>query len=376
MDAYDMSDEELEKAFLAAKQEVDTEENSEPVVEEPTAELDDQDNLVEGSDHDGVEAEAEDDADVTSDVVDTDGDPTDEQTTEVEDDTEAETQPAQKYTYKANGKEYEFTQEEIMQRFPQVFGQAMDYTRKMQAIKPYRKTIDALEQAKVSHEDVSMMIDALKGDKAAIAALMKRTGVDALDLDSDEGSKYVPNNYGRDESTLALKDVVDEISKDQEYAITHRVLSSEWDQKSWDSMSQNPQMIKALHADVKSGVFAKVQAIAEKYKLYSGDTTKSDLDYYGMAAKEYYGNLAQEKAAAERASAMQIQREAQAQKVQKVEQVKQQEVKRVATAQAAAKRKAAAPTNTGVSKPQGVTDYLDDSDEAFDEWYKNLKDNQ
>lgn len=380
-DLYDLSDEALEAAFKAAKAEMNSpdldsvQEELEPAVDESTeVEMIESDNLdnSQESDLDGTEEDAEVTTEADSENAESDADGTDEvdseQTEEVEAKAETEVQPAQKYRVKANGKEYEFTEEEVRAQFPKVFGQAMDYTRKMQQIKPWRQTIDAIEQAKLSHDDVSLMIDVLKGDKAAIAAVLKRTGVDTLELDTDD-SKYVPKSYGRDESTLAIKDIVDEISQDQEYAVTSRIIDREWDEGSWREMSKDPALIKALHIDVKSGVYNKVQPIAEKMKLYEGGR-RSDLDYYKLAAQEYYKELAAQEAYTR--GVQEAKQEKVVQQERKVVEVKQKEVQRKATEQAAAKRKAAAPTKVGTSKPSSVIDYLDDDEEAFEEWYKNL----
>jgi hypothetical protein len=386
MDPWDLTDEQLEEQFRAAKAEI----GDEPVLEteldtvpEEVQDYDDQDNLAveEGSDHDGVEEEAVEEVTTESEETEggLDGEPEVEgdQTEEVAEDTaETEAQPVQKLKYKANGKEYEFTPDEIMKRFPQVFGQAMDYTRKMQQIKPWRQTIDAIEQAKLNHDDVNLMIDVLKGDKDAIAAVLKRTGVDTLDLDVD-GSKYVPKNYGRDEQALAIKDVVDEISRDPEYEVTHTVLSKQWDDASWAEMSKQPGMIKDLHVDVKTGLYQVIQPLAEKIKLYDGPGSgKSDLDYYKMAAVEHFKQVQQQELAKQSQLQAQQAKAVTAQQTQKVASVKQAEVKRKATAAASEKRKAAAPTKVGSGKPSGVTDYLSDSEEDFESWYANLQNSQ
>lgn len=368
LDYEDMSDEDLEAAFNAAKAELDSPEISTEEVQE------DSDNLVEqDSDLNGSEVDGGDEAEVASEgadeVLDGDAEAADEQTTEAEAKVDTALQPAQKYRYRANGKDYEFSEDEIKQQFPKVFAQAMDYTKKMQAIKPWRKTIDAIEQSKLSHDDVSLMIDVLKGDKAAIATVLKRTGVDTLELDIDSDSKYVPKSYGRDESVLAIKDIVDEISQDQEYAVTSRIIDKEWDEGSWKEISSNPILIKQLHIDVKNGDFAKVQPIAEKMKLYNpGQGT--DLDYYKAAARVYYGELAQQKQYEQQVQAQQQNKQVQVQQERKVAEVRQKEIQRTTTTQAAAKRKAAAPTKTGGGKPQGVIDYLDASEEDFNNWYK------
>ena len=377
---FNMSDEDLEAAFIEAKADMmspdttyeevnsDYDNNDDEVeyLEQPDEDSDD-DTSIEDEDYETTD----DESDTTDDELDGDIEEEEEYTEPVMEEAPVEIQPIQKQKFKANGKEYEFTDDEIRTQFPKIFGQAMDYTRKMQAIKPWRKTIDAIEGAKLNHDDVNLMIDVLKGDKDAVAAVLKRTGVDALDLDVDN-SKYVAKDYGRNETELAIKDVVDKISVDPEYNMTHRVLSSEWDDRSFKEMTDDPELIELLHMDVKSGMFNKVQPIAEKLKVY-GRGAKSDLDYYKEAAGIYFGELRQEEsrlAETERSRRFEVERiEAEKAKVAQVR-AHQQKIKTVK--QESVKRKAAAPTRA-VSGAKKSTNYLDDSDESFEEWYKSVE---
>ena len=361
---WNMSDEELEKMFLDAKTDIQS----------PDVEI--EENLeqpVEDSDDNGTEiVELEDEAEEPAEVDGSD------ETAEVEEEpTEAEeeekieeVQEVQKIKFKANGKEYEFTEDEIKAQFPKIFGQAMDYTKKTQAIKPWRKTIDAIEQAKLSHDDVNLMIDVLRGDKDAIAAVIKRTGIDALELDT-ENSRYVPKDYGRDENALAIKDVIDEISADKEYEITHKVLSKDWDDNSFREMTKDPELIKQLHIDVKTGMFDKVQPIAEKMKVFDRGR-QSDLDYYRMAAVEYFKEQEDAQRRMDAVEQQRLAREAKLAKQAEVEKVREAQTKREKVVEKTEQRKAAAPTksNAGTKK---VVDYLDDSDEAYEEWYRQME---
>ena len=371
---HNLSDEDLEKMFIDAKVDMDSpetqyEEDNVEDLEQPIEESDD-DTSIEETEEEVTEEDTEE-----SEEDSLDGDTEEEEEVAVDGPTKAEeaVQPISKHKFKANGKEYEFTDDEVRTQFPKIFGQAMDYTRKMQAIKPWRKTIDAIEGAKLSHDDVNLMIDVLKGDKDAVAAVLKRTGIDALDLDVDN-SKYVAKDYGRNETELAIKDVVDKISADPEYSITHRVLSNEWDDRSFKEMTNDPELIELLHMDVKSGMYNKVQPIAEKLKVY-GRGAKSDLDYYKEAAGIYFGELRQEEtrlAETERSRQYEIERQREAEKA-KVDSAKVLQKKVETVKQESVKRKAAAPTRKSVGTSK-VTNYLDDSDESFEEWYKSVQD--
>ena len=368
---FDMSDEELEAAFLAAKADVGSEpthyEEEHEDLEQPVDNEDSDDD----ADMDASEDEAEDDgSDVDDETPDgEDADAEEEPETE-EEPKQAEVQPIQKHKFKANGREYEFTEDEVREQFPKIFGQAMDYTKKMQALKPWRKTIDAIEGAQLSHDDVNLMIDVLKGDKDAVAAVLKRTGVDALELDVEQ-SRYVPKDYGRDDKALAVKDVIEEISGDAEYSTTYKILSKEWDDDSFREMTSDPDLIKLLHIDVKSGMYDRVQPIAEKLKVYDRGR-RSNLDYYKEAARVYFNEQAQEEARRAEYEKARVLRESELADKARVKDVRDQQKQRVAVKQDAEKRKAAAPTKK-VAGTKKVIDYLDDSDEAYDEWYKSLQ---
>ena len=378
---YSLSDEELEKAFLDAKENEQYAEADEPIQESEEVYEDeeieimeqpgeDEDSVEEGATStDEVETETESTADTTKpdkEVVEGDEDPIEDDN--LEDDIVDEAQKEhQELAFKANGREYKFTQDEIMAQFPKIFGQAMDYTKKTQAMKPWRKTIDAIEEAKLGHDEINLMIDVMKGNKEAIAEVLKRTGVDSLEIDT-ENSKYTPNDYGRDDKALAIKDIIEEISVDREYETTHKVLSKEWDEKSFNKMTDNPELIRLLHNDVKSGTFDKVQAVAEKIKVFDRGL-KTDLEYYELASMEIAQQYQEEQRRAYDVERQRLDREARLAKQAEIERVRKTQERQKEVEVKAVERKAATPTSRKAVSSK-VVDYLDDSDEAFEDWYK------
>lgn len=378
---YSLSDEELEKAFLDAKENEQYAEADEPIQESEEVYEDeeieimeqpgeDEDSVEEGATStDEVETETESTADTTKpdkEVVEGDEDPIEDDN--LEDDIVDEAQKEhQELAFKANGREYKFTQDEIMAQFPKIFGQAMDYTKKTQAMKPWRKTIDAIEEAKLGHNDINLMIDVMKGNKEAIAEVLKRTGVDSLEIDT-ENSKYTPNDYGRDDKALAIKDIIEEISVDREYETTHKVLSKEWDEKSFRRMTDDPELIRLLHYDVKSGTFDKVQAVAEKIKVFDRGL-KTDLEYYELASMEIAQQYQEEQRRAYEVERQRADREARLTKQAEIERVRKTQERQKEVEVKAVERKAATPTSRKAVSSK-VVDYLDDSDEAFEDWYK------
>ena len=374
----DLSDAELEAAFKSAKAEIGS---TVTIANEPDVDYDDEVDELEQPDVDSDddtsaneedEKEVEDDSDTENEDADESAETEDEQTDNTEKESDKVVQPTQEILkVKANGQDYEFTLDEMKSQFGSIFAKAQDYTKKTQALKEYRKTIDIVQNAGLSDNDLNLFADVLKGDKDAIAAVLKRTGVDALDLDT-ENVNYAPKNYGRNDTELAIKDIVDDISADKEYVITHNILEKQWDSKSREKFIEDPNMIKGLHIDVKSGLYDKLNPIMQKLKIYDG-AARSDLDYYFMAHKQFMDSQRDASSKAEKAELARVENQAKVAEAEKVSTVKAKMAQQTATKEASVKRKAAAPTKkaVGTSKINYLND--DPSDDEVEEWFKNIK---
>ena len=360
---YDMSDDELEAAFKAAKAGMQTDE-----VEDETEEIDDNTEQPDEVEEDSEDVESnKGDEEVVEEAGDGSEEPdeVDADKPEEVDEIADEEPKIAKYKVKANGTELELTNDELLQLAPK----ALNYTQKMQEIAPWRKSISALKDNGMTHDDVNLMIDIMKGDKDAIAEIVKRHKIDTLDLDVEE-SKYRPKDYGKDEHELALEDVVNMIKKDPEFKVTQYVVDDAWDVKSRGELAKNPSMIEGLHVDIKNGTFDKVNPIALKLKALDGGR-KTDLDYYLEAGSQHYAELRRTQEV--EANRTKLLAERDAAKAKAIEEVKVREIKQTEVKKASEARKAAAPTKKAAGSGK-IIDYLDDiSDDNFDAWYKDLQ---
>lgn len=379
---WDLSDEELEARVQELKGQPATSasENDEGTTSTDVVTIETTDATATGTTEQPTTDAGSDNKSVTTDGTEATTEISKEQVTADAKEPEATTQATTtKRKYKANGKEFEFTDQDIFDKFGQVFGQAMDYTKKMQAIAPYRTMISAIEDAKISKEDLNLAIEVLKGDKQATAALLKRTGVNALELDTEAVQDYQPKNYGRSETELNIQDVISSISGDPEASTTLSVLNSQWDTASVERFAKEPELIKELHLDIKSGVYSKVAPMAEAMKVFDNGR-KSDLDYYIAAGTKYYADLEREqfntmqaektRMAVEQA-AQQAKAEAMRAESERLAKLKAEETQRQQQAALDVKRRAAAPT-ASMAGTKGAKDYLAMTDEDFDSWYNNL----
>lgn len=269
---------------------------------------------------------------------------------------------AVKRKFTADGKDYEFTEAEMLEQFEVIFGQAVNFTQKTQKMAPFRKMISALEEESISAEQLNVAIDALKGNPQALKKLMDANNVEAFDVtnsDSDENDSYKPTDYGKNEQQLSIDEITDKISGDEEYKITVDVIDKQWDDNSRDTISSNPRIIQGLHNDIKSGVYDKVAPVAMKMKVLDGNT-KSDLEYYMLAGEKV---LTVDKQNSEKAEQSVADKNKEAQDADD----------NFDQASSEAQRKRSSSSTRQRSDRKGVVNYLDDDDEAFDAWYKNLQ---
>jgi hypothetical protein len=265
--------------------------------------------------------------------------------------------------FKANGQEFEFSQEEILEQFETVFGQAMNYTQKMQKIAPYRKMISALEQEGVTSDALNLAIDALKGDKGAIKKILEQNKIDGYDLTSEDedAAPYTPKTYGKNETQLEIEEITSKIQGDEEFKITTNVIDEQWDGASRQQIADNPRMIEGLHNDIKTGLYDKVAPMAMKMKVLDGNS-KSDIEYYMLAGQRFAQQLEEEAKTQEGQT-----------KVDELNKDAQGADSKFDKASSEANRKRSATSTGARADRKGVIDYLDDDDEAYEEWYKKLQ---
>lgn len=351
-----MNDAIAEGGIAEEEEEVDGTETEVEVDEVDTAEQPEDENESEDSDDNNnvVDEEQEEEPEEGSETDEGIQETVDEHPTKEETVPTTDTHKVPTFRLKADGTEFDLTEDELKQ----LASKGMNYTKKMQDIKEYREHVSAIKEAALSKDDINLMIDVLKGDKDALATVMKRTGVDALDVDV-ENSTYVPKNYGRNEVELDIEEVVETISRDPEYVTTKHIISSNWDKQSQMEFVKDPIKIKKLHEDVKNGIFDQVVPMMLKKKALDG-ARKSDIEYYIEAGTDYYQNKARE---AYHASVIEAEK---AKKQADIKAVKEQEVKRSVVSETASKRKAATMTKPKTAK-RSIDDYLNTamSDDEF-----------
>ena len=338
MNYDDMSTQELEKAFFEAKEQESNLEKGEQSNEEMLRRQEEE--VSSTSDTTQGEIPESDDT-IEYETNDNNTQTTEEPVANNEDSTpeSVATTPDTLYKIKANGKEFEMTLDELKQ----TASKGMDYLKKTTALKPYRTMIAAMEENKVSPEDINLLIDLKKGNKEAIAKLIKENEVDVYDL--PEANDYKPQEYRQSETALEMKEVLSTISKDAEFSRTSEIYAA-FDDQTKAFLNEDPSRIVGLHNDVKTGVFDKVLPLAEK---------KAMIDGYNAPFLQYYLQAGQEILNANNRP------------------IQTEQKQYVPPENRANKIAAGLPSSRGDKKT--VIDYLDEeiSDEDFKEWYSKLQ---
>jgi len=380
-------DEQLTETSSEEQEQVETTETAEDTTEQPITDSSDISDDENTDDETKEDPKEDDKVDADPDESTEDGKSTEEETEvkDSKDDLLAEYLNSTS-TIKAIGKEFAFTNKEKLESFDKVYKQAMDYTRKTQAVAKHRKRISAMEELGMTDEQFNTMIDVAKGNKDAITSVIKQAGIDALDIDTEQELNYTPNHHGKSDKELEIDDAFGAIKGTPTGDRTTNVLGAEWDDRSRDQIVEGltlpngakmgtQEVIENLHYDMENGIYDEVAPEMLKLKQLDG-AKKSDLDYYVEAGIQRLERMAQAKVAAEQAEkleAVRLQAEADA----KAKVIADAKAAQVATEQAkiaAEKKKAAAVTQGAGGTTNGV-DYLD-MDNMSDEEFMKFMDKQ
>jgi hypothetical protein len=179
---------------------------------------------------------------------------------------------------KANGKTMVIDNVEDARR---LMSMGMGFSKKMEALKPNLKFVKMLENNDLLDESkLSYLIDLSKKDSKAIQKLIKDSGIDPLDVDTEKESDYSPGNYSVNDKEVELDTVLDGIRDSSSYQETLGIISDKWDEKSKDTLFQSPEIIEVINEHVGNGIYAKIADVIDREKILGRLQGLSDLEAY------------------------------------------------------------------------------------------------
>lgn len=261
-DPAEEEEEDLEEQEEDLEEEEDSEEEETPEDEDSEEEDDSEDDDDEAGDPPAEESEDEEESDEEED--------SDDKKKRQEEEEDAEEDEESKVTLtkseydellalkslvdkpiKANGKEIQLKNADEVRKLVQ---QGADYTRKLQALVPYRKTALMVENANIDHERLSLLIDVNKGEKGAINKLLKDLKIDSLDLDTESEADYTAKDHRVTDEEASFHETLDDITSTEEGRESLKIFHT-WDKESQDFLYGKPDMMQVMHEQRQSGIF-------------------------------------------------------------------------------------------------------------------------
>ena len=251
--------------------------------------------------------------------------------------------------FKANGKLITLkTPEEAIQ----LMQMGANYTRKMQAIAPYKKTLLMLENNGLLDEDkLSFLIDLDKKNPEAIKKLIKDAGIDPMDIDTSTEPQYKEGSHKVSNEEAAFMTVLDDLKQSQDGMQTIKEINSNWDDASKNILWSSPDIMRTIHQQRENGVYQLIVDEMERQRTLGNISPETP---FLVAYKQIGDALVANKQKA----------------VPQPVAVKAKTVK-TSTVKNNEKAKAAAPNRTTPSAPKRFINPLAMSDEEF---LKQMKD--
>jgi len=299
----DLPDDEVNDAIAAELARLDAEE-AEAVTEAPTEEVvddvidsDDDEPEEEGDDADETADEpgdtsedddkapeegsnqfSDDDTANSADSSEDDSEPTKETDVDSKEEIDYKVQYEELLSpFKANGKDIKVDTVEDARSLMQM---GANYNKKMAALKPNLKVVKMLDNHGLLDEGkLSYLIDLSKKDPEAIKKLVKDSGLDPLDIDTDNIA-YKPNAYNVSDSEVALDGILDDIRDTSTFNTTIDIIGNKWDETSKDIIAKDPNIIKVINEHVGSGIFKKVSEVVERERILGRLNGLSDIEAY------------------------------------------------------------------------------------------------
>lgn len=166
--------------------------------------------------------------------------------------------------FKANGRKIELRTPEEAIRLMQM---GANYTRSMQQIAPHRKVLAMLENNGLLDEGkLSFLIDLEKKNPDAIKQLVKDSGIDPLDINTEDKTTYTPGNHSVSDAELKFTTTLEEIASTPEGQETVQIINTTWDQQSKEALWSSPEIMSVIKEQRDSGIYDRIVSEIDRQK--------------------------------------------------------------------------------------------------------------
>ena len=146
--------------------------------------------------------------------------------------------------------------------------------------------LEGIKEQGLSDKDLYLLVEARKGNKQAIAKLLKETNIDPYDLDLEDESidEYKPKEYKVDPKIMEVKSIIDDAKKDEHVFKTFDyILNKEFGEKDRATAFEDPELLGFIKDTVRDGIFDKIAPNYTKRKIMG----ENPISAYINAFKDY-----------------------------------------------------------------------------------------
>lgn len=148
------------------------------------------------------------------------------------------------------------------------------------------KTLKTLELNGIEGKDLNFLIDLKKNNPKAIAKLLKDSNYESS-YDEEDESDYVPTDYTVPDNVLQLDKTITSIKSTPTYTRTMDTVN-QWDIKSRNALTDNPQLLGDLNQQIATGVYDKIMNEVTHIKQFGGLTGMGDFEAYRTVGAQLY----------------------------------------------------------------------------------------
>ncbi len=167
--------------------------------------------------------------------------------------------------FKANGKDVKINNIDEAIRLMQA---GAGYGKKLQQIQPHLKTVRMLENADLLDPNkLSYLIDLHQKNPDAIKKLIKDSGIDPLDLNTNDEVSYIPTDHSVTDTQMAFSDALQEVSAHPEGKETLKIINSTWDKESKNTLFAQPELLVVIQSQRDNGLYDQIADEIDRQKL-------------------------------------------------------------------------------------------------------------
>lgn len=202
-----------------------------------------------------------------------------------EDDTQDETNikseesnQVENYKINVNGNDINLSLDELLVLAPQ----ALEINNKLKKFSPYEEVINALEENKITKDELNQLIEIRNGNNVAIKNLLDKHNISTTSITSieeNDSKNYKPKEYGRINPEDKFRQTLKTLENNPNF-ITMADYVNGLDENSHNLIIENPDVCKYLIQDIESGLFEEARNLAYKNKLLNPNKYNSDIHYY------------------------------------------------------------------------------------------------